>query len=375
MAKMLSLLQTEIEDRREDKNIVRLNIILRPNQSEYFPWTVDTETASIKKPLEAIYVQYPDIKDSHATPTEKYTDFTLTEVNSLFAISNFNEPFIADLPRFVGISTVAFDSDLHKESLRRLLNEIDTRICAMPFSWTNKAICSAYVCPFLTQAIPIFERTLTLHPKREIWSRYGHGKVREEDGSVPTKAYGIVTNAITWYFVECSIGDGPYADHNPPKFKVSRLGEMINYAKSTWRDDAAAVQGQISVDCTLNHFIANNPELDAVVMDELRFDCSPRGHNVFQRTKDNKDASIKSSCLILKDGHTEDDISQRSSPPVLRRISSLAPSWLSCDIGSGDVSSDRPGSFYRTLQVQTCLEKVRFPRYTASQIQSESGLQ
>ncbi|KAK3834996.1 MAG: hypothetical protein J3R72DRAFT_451951 [Linnemannia gamsii] len=67
---------------------------------------------------------------------------------------------------------------------------------------------------------------------------------------------------------------------------------------------------QKAVDRTLNQFKADNPELDAIVMNELRFNRSPRGHNVFQRIKDDKEAPIKSSRrnFVLKEGHTEDEM-------------------------------------------------------------------
>ncbi|CAO3572370.1 unnamed protein product [Mortierella alpina] len=65
-----------------------------------------------------------------------------------------------------------------------------------------------------------------------------------------------------------------------------------------------------AVERTLNQFIADNPELDAVVMDRLRFNRSPRGHNVFQQVKDDKKSPIKSSRrnFILKDDRTEDEM-------------------------------------------------------------------
>ncbi|KAG0258557.1 hypothetical protein BG011_003224 [Mortierella polycephala] len=343
----IAKLREEIEGLRGE-NIVRFNVILRPNRSDCFSWTTDTKTASIKGFLESIYIEYPHREDSHAvlaiihprgapqyeggetkypsddeqfrgiirrylktntrkiivaleTPTKKYTDFTLTEVNNLYEISNMDVPGIRDLPRFDGISTEALDSDLHKESLRRLLDEIDSGIRAMPLSSPNDAICSAYIRSFLIQAILIFERTLMLCPKRAIRSRNGHGKVDysieatsvegmirmllgvtevkndefekgvaqnivqlesllttrkckrsddddeegEENGPVPMKAYGIVTNASVWYFVECSIGDVSSDDPNRPKFRISELSEIVNYRKNTWREDATAVLGQI----------------------------------------------------------------------------------------------------------------------------------
>ncbi|KAF9184213.1 hypothetical protein BGZ51_003500, partial [Haplosporangium sp. Z 767] len=65
-----------------------------------------------------------------------------------------------------------------------------------------------------------------------------------------------------------------------------------------------------AVDRALSQFITKNPELDAVVMDELRFESSPRGHNVLMRIKEDKDAPIDSSRrnFILKEGRTEDEM-------------------------------------------------------------------
>ncbi|KAG0247521.1 hypothetical protein BG011_001364 [Mortierella polycephala] len=65
-----------------------------------------------------------------------------------------------------------------------------------------------------------------------------------------------------------------------------------------------------AVQSTLSLFIANNPDLDAVEVDELRFDRSPRGQYVYQHMMDDKLAPIKFSRrnFELKDGHTEDEM-------------------------------------------------------------------
>ncbi|KAF9536735.1 hypothetical protein EC957_009860 [Mortierella hygrophila] len=346
-AKMEELLM-ELEDLRGGKSIVVLNVVVRPNRSECFSWTTDTETTSIKELERAIYDEYPDREDGEAvlaiihargtpqhegggtehpsndtrfrniirqysktntrtltvaleTPTKKYSDFTLKEVNSLYEISNMETPTMSDLPPFTGISTEPLDSDLHKESLRRLLDELDSRIRAIPSDTANEAICSAYVCSFLTQAILIFNGELTLAPERPLRGRHGHGKVdyaiealakdgsrhilgvtevkhedyrkglaqnlvqlessltvrkrkrssddngdeeREEDSSVPLRAYGIVTDTINWYFVECTI-DQSQESGDRPKFRISKLKDIINYDKDTWRVEAESVLGQI----------------------------------------------------------------------------------------------------------------------------------
>jgi hypothetical protein len=61
---------------------------------------------------------------------------------------------------------------------------------------------------------------------------------------------------------------------------------------------------------TLDQFIAKNPNLDAVEMDELRLDRSPRGQYVYQHMMDDKHAPIKFSRrrFVVKDGHTEDEM-------------------------------------------------------------------
>ncbi|KAH7050427.1 hypothetical protein BKA57DRAFT_436764 [Linnemannia elongata] len=99
------------------------------------------------------------------TPTKKYSDFILKEVNSLYAILNMETLNMSDLPPFTSISTEPLDSKEHKESLRRLLEELDSKIRAIPSdTFANEAICSAYVCSFLMQAVLIFNGELSEYP-------------------------------------------------------------------------------------------------------------------------------------------------------------------------------------------------------------------
>ncbi|KAF9414398.1 hypothetical protein BGZ76_004878 [Entomortierella beljakovae] len=63
-----------------------------------------------------------------------------------------------------------------------------------------------------------------------------------------------------------------------------------------------------AADRTLDRFIADHPELD--VVEELRFERSPRGQFVYQHMKDDKNAPIEFSRrnFILKDERTEDEM-------------------------------------------------------------------
>ncbi|KAF9899929.1 hypothetical protein EC991_008132 [Linnemannia zychae] len=360
-------LQKEGENLRKGLNSITLNVIMQPYCCERFSWTTDIETTTIEKFLEVIYAQYPDRQDGDAvlaiihprgaaqhqvggtehpnnnarfrniirlyqytktktltvaleTPTKKYTDYTLNEVNTLYDISNMEEPFLSDFPRFNDISTETLDTDFHKESLRRLLDEIDSRNRALHSdTFSNVATCSAYICSFLTQAVLIFNGELRLEPDRVLRGRHGHGKIdytiealandgtrhvlgvtkvkdqdfrkglaqnlvqlesvltkrkrergsdnnrdeeQEENNPVPMKAYGIVTDATSWIFVECSIDPSrgsPSGDY--PKFRISGLNDIINYQKSTWRVQAECVLGHIV--WLIRKMLSEIPELDS----------------------------------------------------------------------------------------------------------------
>ncbi|KAF9993320.1 hypothetical protein BGZ80_010561 [Entomortierella chlamydospora] len=64
------------------------------------------------------------------------------------------------------------------------------------------------------------------------------------------------------------------------------------------------------IDRTLSQFFANNPKLDAIEVEELRFDHSPRGGNVIQHMRLDKNAPIKitNRNFVLKDHKTEDEM-------------------------------------------------------------------
>ncbi|KAF8922867.1 hypothetical protein BGZ58_003644 [Dissophora ornata] len=68
-----------------------------------------------------------------------------------------------------------------------------------------------------------------------------------------------------------------------------------------------------AIDRTLRQFIADKPEFGAAVMQDLRFEGSPRGQFVYQHMKDDEEAPIEFSRrnprnFALKAGHTEDEM-------------------------------------------------------------------
>ncbi|KAF8948406.1 hypothetical protein BGZ47_005179 [Haplosporangium gracile] len=95
----------------------------------------------------------------------------------------------------------------------------------------------------LAQNLVQLESSLTVRKRKRSCDDNGDGE-REEDSSAPMRAYGIVTDASFWFFVECTIK--PSQDSGDrPKFRISRLDDIVNYNKSTWREEAASLLGQI----------------------------------------------------------------------------------------------------------------------------------
>ena len=96
----------------------------------------------------------------------------------------------------------------------------------------------------VAQNLVQLESSLTIRKRKRCDDDDGE---MEDDRSVPLKAYGIVTNAVTWYFVECSINQSQESSSvDRPKFRISKLAKTVSYGdESTWRDDVESVFGQI----------------------------------------------------------------------------------------------------------------------------------
>ncbi|KAF9095020.1 hypothetical protein BGX27_001326, partial [Mortierella sp. AM989] len=84
--------------------------------------------------------------------------------------------------------------------------------------------------------------SLTVRKRRRCDDDQGEREA-EPDESVPMRAFGIVSDAVNWYFLECKIDESE--DSSRSQFKISKLDDIVNYRKSTWKDDAASVLGQI----------------------------------------------------------------------------------------------------------------------------------
>ena len=184
------------------------------------------------------------------------------------------------------------DKSLQAESKRQLLDELESRIGFMSLTEMDQNV-RDFVSPFLFQAGRVFKGELRLKSQRLITGRYGQGTmdfvieaplkdnsdtqtggqpahvfgvitlVRNSDFSQATAqnllqleaslrwrtislstrakmAYGIVTDAVDWHFVECSVSP---QDPLRPKFRVTALGfNRIRYdGKDDWKTDSGYI--------------------------------------------------------------------------------------------------------------------------------------
>ncbi|GJJ71027.1 hypothetical protein EMPS_03377 [Entomortierella parvispora] len=231
------------------------------------------------------------------TPDRPFTSFTFKHVVNLFQITDEKDPIISDISCLVDFAAKVYDRGLQVEAKRRMLDELDSRIQFMGTTDMGENV-RDFVCPFLAQAGLVFKGELRLKSQKLITGRYGQGTmdfaiepspkgssndsqmeaqtchvfgvvtlVRNGDFSkamaqhllqleatlrwrsisLSTNAktsYGIVTDAVDWYFIECSI-----SPLNPlrPKFRVTPLGfNRIRYhGKWDWKLDSQHILGLV----------------------------------------------------------------------------------------------------------------------------------
>ncbi|KAF8953211.1 hypothetical protein BGZ46_003260, partial [Entomortierella lignicola] len=87
------------------------------------------------------------------------------------------------------------------------------------------------------QNIVQLESSLAVRKHKRSNDDYGE-EDKEEDSSAPLKAYGVVTDASVWYFVEYSNDQS----QDRPKFRISRLVGIINY-----NNKETESQGRVSI--------------------------------------------------------------------------------------------------------------------------------
>ncbi|KAG9066514.1 hypothetical protein KI688_001742 [Linnemannia hyalina] len=221
---------------------------------------------------------------SLATPTKGFSAWTFKDVVSEYNLSESTDVGIEVLPPFVGIEAAPLKSDLEKEVLRHLLDEVGLRVEVMKLLGANEATRSMVVASFLLAATKLFKEDLYLASQRDLSGRRGNGaldfsvhprethsytlgvtEVKKEnfpqgvaqnivqleaaltskkrkrgtyeiDGEEESlRSYGIVTDASQWLLLECTLHEDETVT-----YRMQELERTINYS-GKWQEDAKFV--------------------------------------------------------------------------------------------------------------------------------------
>ncbi|KAF8936567.1 hypothetical protein BGZ47_009441 [Haplosporangium gracile] len=211
------------------------------------------------------------------TPSKSFGNWTFKEVCEEYNLSVASEPELAALKPFTGIQSAPLETDVEKATLDLLIKEIEARAESLPLNGGNEATKSMVVASFLVAATRLFKDDLYLMSQRQLSGRRGNGPVdfsvhprkthdytlgvteakrsdlkqgvaqnivqleaaltekkrkREKydldgDENPPSKqsAYGIVTDAERWAFVEFTMDEDEAVS-----IRMSWLSETLNFS-------------------------------------------------------------------------------------------------------------------------------------------------
>lgn len=218
-----------------------------------------------------------------STPSKAFSSYDLKTVCQLYELGNGSDVSLRVFPELKcgHISGKAYERELTK-----LMTSWEERMPIMPFDGTNEATKSIYVYFILHAAISIFGTSaFTICPEKSIVGARGHGLVdyaidstrtqrtvgvtevknkdikegvaqnavqlescltirkrkacEMEDETFVSKAFGIVSDAEKFYFLECRLNGDEKAS-----FKLSKP-VAVNYQPSFMKDTAAVVLSHI----------------------------------------------------------------------------------------------------------------------------------
>ncbi|KAF9103562.1 hypothetical protein BGX27_010532 [Mortierella sp. AM989] len=208
---MTELLE-EIESLRGRKGTVTPNIAVRPNRSEYFPWTTDVETTSVKELTRSVYIKYPEREDG---------DVILAIIHPRGA------------PQCEGGGTERLRDDQHLRNIIKQYLKANMKKLVVSLEVPTKKFTDFT----LEEAVLIFEGALTLAPERALRGRHGHGKVD--------------------YSIEASVGGMAHilgvAEVKKENFKkgvaqnLVQLESPLSIRKRKLEDDDDGVDGDLSI--------------------------------------------------------------------------------------------------------------------------------
>jgi hypothetical protein len=195
------------------------------------------------------------------TPSKPFNEWTFPKVCELYGLSDDPNPSIDVYPSFT-CGCVDTKNEKYQEALRKLLDELETRIATTPIDVSYEATKSIYSYTYLASATFLFKSQIKIVPEKLVEGKNGRGnldygiesrttgrtiglievkkddfkqgfaqatvqmesslsrkrKANEIDDEYDIdKVWGIVTDAEKWYFMECTLDS-----ERKPSFKLSK---------------------------------------------------------------------------------------------------------------------------------------------------------
>ncbi|KAF9094755.1 hypothetical protein BGX27_001374 [Mortierella sp. AM989] len=221
------------------------------------------------------------------SPNKSFSEWKFNEVCERFGFPGGDDPDLQDLlPEFSDITTSPLDT-AQSQAFGHLVKEIEARNKAFHLSGSNEATRSQIVASFLVWATTLFHESMFLAAEKTLTGRRGRGPVDysvharknqeytlsvtevkkesfkqgiaqnvvqldsalakkrkrqifdETGDDEDVKAYGIVTDAEKWYFLECTMD----ADERT-SFKMSKIQGDLDFSAS-WTVNAMSLFGKL----------------------------------------------------------------------------------------------------------------------------------
>ncbi|PKK62235.1 hypothetical protein RhiirC2_870274 [Rhizophagus irregularis] len=218
------------------------------------------------------------------TPSKPFNEWTFPKVCELYGLSDDPNPSTDVYPIF-HCGCVDTKNEKYKAALRKLFDELETRVATTPIDLSYEATKSIYSYTYLASATYPFKDQVKIVPEKLIEGKNGRGnldygvesrttgriiglievkkddfkqgfaqatvqlesslgrkrkanEMDEDDGF--NKVWGIVTDAEKWYFMECA-----QDTEGKLSFKLTKPALFVAYEDAGMKDMAEKVLGHI----------------------------------------------------------------------------------------------------------------------------------
>uniref|UniRef100_U9U2I1 Crinkler family protein n=2 Tax=Rhizophagus irregularis TaxID=588596 RepID=U9U2I1_RHIID len=289
LRKQLALMQELL-----NKSVYVFDVVVKPKRVKTFKWTVNIEHATLEglknfirgacptpalendgavlnilndegkyfpvndqdlRELLQVFVSKNNLKFTVIveTPSKPFNEWTFPKVCELYGLSDDPNPSTDVYPIF-HCGCVDTKNEKYKAALRKLFDELETRVATTPIDLSYEATKSIYSYTYLASATYPFKDQVKIVPESLIEgkngvgiltmlaSSLGHKRKADEIDDEPgfNKVWGIVTDAEKWYFTKCS-----QDDEGKLSFKLTKLPLFVAYKDKDMKERAEKILGHI----------------------------------------------------------------------------------------------------------------------------------